>query len=111
MDTASEDPLLAAVDAVLAVPLPGHGVVWRRKRLATGIRYALNGIDSAASIIIVVALLSELSVVLTDITLRFLFTQSLLWSEEASKLCLTTLAFIGGALAYRAGHHLSLIHI
>jgi tripartite ATP-independent transporter DctM subunit len=105
VDAASEDPLLATVDAALAVPLPGRGVVWRRKRLATGIRYVLNGIDSAARIIIVMALLSELSVVLTDVTIRFFFMQSLLWSEEASKLCLTTLAFIGGALAYRAGHH------
>ena len=41
----------------------------------------------------------------SDITIRFLFTQSLLWSEEASRLCLTTLAFIGGAAAYRARHH------
>src|SRR5262249_1272936 len=28
-----------------------------------------------------------------------------LWTEEASKLCLTTLAFVGGACAYRARHH------
>ncbi len=80
-------------------------MIWRRERLAIGIRRTLNGIDSTARIVVVVALLSELGVVITDVTIRFLFSQSLLWSEEASKLCLTTLAFLGGALAYRAGHH------
>jgi tripartite ATP-independent transporter DctM subunit len=102
---ASEGQLPAAVANDPAAPPRGRGVVWRSERLATGTRYALNGIDSAARVIVVVALLSELGVVLIDITIRFLFTQSLLWSEEASKLCLTTLAFLGGALAYRAGHH------
>jgi len=82
-------------------------MIWGRERLAIGIRRALNGIDSAARIVVVVALLSELGVVMTDVTIRFLFSQSLLWSEEASKLCLTTLAFLGGALAYRAGFRLS----
>lgn len=80
-------------------------MIWRRERLAIGIRRTLNGINSTARIVVVVALLSELGVVITDVTIRFLFSQSLLWSEEASKLCLTTLAFLGGALAYRAGHH------
>jgi tripartite ATP-independent transporter DctM subunit len=69
------------------------------------LRATLDIVDAAARIIVVVALLGELTVVLTDITIRFLFTQSLLWSEEASKLCLTTLAFLGGALSFRAGHH------
>jgi tripartite ATP-independent transporter DctM subunit len=73
--------------------------------LAAGVRRLLDGIDWAARAIIVAALLGELGVVLTDVTIRFLFTQSLLWSDEASKLCLTTLAFLGGALAYRARHH------
>jgi len=72
---------------------------------AAWLRTALNGIDWAARGVIVAALIGELGVVLTDVTIRFLFTQSLLWSEEASKLCLTTLAFVGGASAYRARHH------
>jgi len=94
----------AATNDPVAAP-PGRGLVWRSERLATGIRHGLNGIDSAARLVVVLALLGELSVVLTDVTIRWLFTQSLLWSDEASKLCLTTLAFLGGALAYRAGHH------
>jgi tripartite ATP-independent transporter DctM subunit len=74
-------------------------------RAATILRRTLQVVDWTARGVVVAALLGELAVVLTDITIRFLFTQSLLWSEEASKLCLTTLAFVGGACAYRARHH------
>jgi len=69
------------------------------------LRAALSAIDWAARGIVVVALVGELCVVLTDVTIRLAFMRSLLWSEEASKLCLTTLAFVGGAAAYRARHH------
>ena len=69
------------------------------------IRSALNAIDWIARGVVVAALIGEIGVVLTDITIRSLFTLSLLWSDEASKLCLVTLAFIGGAVSYRARHH------
>jgi tripartite ATP-independent transporter DctM subunit len=75
------------------------------RRPADLLRGALTTIDWAARGVVVAALIGELTVVLTDVTIRFLFTQSLLWSEEASKLCLTTVAFLGGACAYRARHH------
>jgi tripartite ATP-independent transporter DctM subunit len=93
-----------------AAPLDAHGPALHSGTLhsmglAAGVRRLLDGIDWAARAIIVAALLGELGVVLTDVTIRFLFTQSLLWSDEASKLCLTTLAFLGGALAYRGRHH------
>jgi tripartite ATP-independent transporter DctM subunit len=97
--------LVAAASTDRAAPLAGRGLIWWSPQLAVAIHSALDRIDSIARLVLVVALLSELSVVLTDVTIRFLLTQSLLWSEEASKLCLTTLAFLGGALAYRAGHH------
>ncbi|HEY2185958.1 MAG TPA: TRAP transporter small permease subunit, partial [Xanthobacteraceae bacterium] len=74
-------------------------------RGAALVRSALNAIDWIARGIVVAALIGEISVVLTDITIRSLFTLSLLWSDEASKLCLVTLAFIGGAVSYRARHH------
>jgi len=105
VNVASEGQLSTAAATVPSAPVQGRGIVWRSERLALGIRRLLDGIDASARYIVVVALLSELSVVLTDVTIRFLFTQSLLWSEEASKLCLTTLAFLGGALAYRSRHH------
>jgi tripartite ATP-independent transporter DctM subunit len=95
MDVASEP----------AAPVKARGPAWRSAGPAAGIRLLIGGVDRAARTVIVAALLCELGVVLTDVTIRFLFTQSLLWSDEASKLCLTTLAFLGGALSYRARHH------
>src|SRR3569833_2231935 len=87
-------------DAALPVTAP-----WQRGSIAALARSVLGAIDYVARGALVVALLAELTVVLTDVSIRVLFTQSLLWSEEASKLSLTTLAFLGGALAYRARHH------
>lgn len=83
----------------------GRGVIWRRRALATALRRILDLLDLAGRAVVVAALIGELFVVLTDISIRYLSSESLLWSEEASKLCLTTLAFVGGALAYRARHH------
>src|ERR1700722_12735635 len=74
-------------------------------RRGTAIRSTLNAIDWIARGVVVAALIGEIGVVLTDISIRSLFTLSLLWSDEASKLCLVTLAFIGGAVSYRARHH------
>jgi hypothetical protein len=87
-----------------AVALPVTAA-WQRGSLAALVRGILGAIDTVARATLVIALLAELSVVLTDVSIRVLFTQSLLWTEEASKLSLTTLAFLGGALAYRARHH------
>jgi tripartite ATP-independent transporter DctM subunit len=87
-----------------AVALPVTAA-WQRGTLAAVVRGILGAIDTVARATLVIALLAELSVVLTDVSIRVLFTQSLLWTEEASKLSLTTLAFLGGALAYRARHH------
>jgi len=101
----SEGQASAAIAPDHSAPLTGHGLTWRQSRAALTARRALNVIDRTARVLVVTALIGELTVVLTDITIRFLLTQSLLWTEEASKLCLTTLAFLGGALAYRARHH------
>ncbi len=97
MTAESESP--TALGATVLAPTPAL------RGPANLLRNALTGIDWLARGVVVAALIGELAVVLTDITIRFLFTQSLLWSEEASKLCLTTLAFLGGACAYRARHH------
>src|SRR4051812_30162263 len=73
--------------------------------LASAIKTALNGIDSAFRAILVVALVIELCIVLTEIGSRFWRDESLLWADEAAKLFLSLIAFVGGALAYRARHH------
>ncbi len=86
-------------------PHAERGVVWRSRALAMVVRRTLDLIDVVGRVVVVAALIGELSVVLTDISIRFISSESLLWSDEASKLCLTTVAFLGGALAYRARHH------
>jgi tripartite ATP-independent transporter DctM subunit len=104
VNATGEGRLSPASEASSAVP-GATSDLSRSSPVAKAVRTALDGLDQAARVIVVAALIGELGVVLTDITIRYLFTQSLLWSEEASKLCLTTLAFVGGALAYRADHH------
>jgi tripartite ATP-independent transporter DctM subunit len=96
-------PATLGAEPVVAVAAPPTG--WRAGPPAAAFRVLLDSVDYLGRLAVVVALIGELSVVLTDITIRFAASHSLLWSEEASKLCLTTLSFIGGALAYRAGHH------
>ena len=105
MEAGSEGLSVTAIGTVRVALPPAAGLLAHHPRIAAGLRGALQGIDRMARVVVVAALLGELSVVLTDVTIRYLFTQSLLWTEEASKLCLTTLAFLGGASAYRARHH------
>ncbi len=54
------------------------------------------------------ALLIELVIILADVIQRELFQASFLWADEASKLTLSVIAFIGGAAAYRGGQHTSI---
>jgi tripartite ATP-independent transporter DctM subunit len=100
MTASSESPAAPG-----AVALPPALADWQRGGAASLLRGLIGWIDRVGRVVLVLALVAELSVVLFDVTIRVLFTQSLLWTEEASKLSLTTLAFIGGALAYRARHH------
>src|SRR5881275_3077624 len=74
-------------------------------RAARSIKSALDLLDSCFRAILVLALMTELALVLTEIFSRFWFQQSLLWADEAAKLFLSLIAFVGGALAYRARHH------
>lgn len=72
---------------------------------ARAARRVLGTVDRGGRVLIVLALVAELLVILTDVAMRELQSRSLLWADEASKLCLSALAFIGGALSYRARHH------
>ena len=51
------------------------------------------------------ALLGELGLVLANVLARAYFQQSFLWADEAARLSLSILAFIGGAVAYRRRDH------
>lgn len=62
-------------------------------------------IDGTLNVILGVALIGELGIVFFNVVARSLFDAPLLWSDEAAKLALSTIAFLGGAAAYRGGHH------
>ncbi len=83
---------------------PGTSVL-KRGPVVDRIRSVLNGLDSSFRAILVIALAIQLVIVLTGIVSRFWFDESLLWADEAAKLFLSLTAFVGGALAFRAGHH------
>jgi tripartite ATP-independent transporter DctM subunit len=65
----------------------------------------LRAIEMAAEAIVVFALLAELALVLANVVARVYFRTSFLWSDEAARLSLSVLAFIGGAVAYRRSDH------
>lgn len=86
------------VDADLAAPRTAaspdarEGIAWRVvDRLATGL--------------VAVALVGELLLVLANVFARAYLHHSFLWADEAARLTLSTLAFIGGAVAYRRRDH------
>ena len=66
---------------------------------------ALRIIDTCAESILVIALLGELGLVLANVLARIFFTTSFLWADEVAHMVLSTLAFIGGAVAYRRHEH------
>jgi tripartite ATP-independent transporter DctM subunit len=80
-------------------PAVMHGLVAKR------IRAGLDGLDLVFRALLVIALVIQLVIVLAGIVSRFWFDESLLWADEAAKLFLSLITFIGGALAFRARHH------
>jgi tripartite ATP-independent transporter DctM subunit len=60
---------------------------------------------AVANAVLAVALLGELGVVFANVIMRTLFDTAFLWTDEVAKLALSTLAFVGGAVAYASGHH------
>src|SRR5262249_31858186 len=65
----------------------------------------LRAIDAFAEALLVAALLGELGLVLLNVLARAFFRHSFLWADEAARLSLSILAFIGGAVAYRRRDH------
>lgn len=66
-------------------------------------------LDTVGAAVIAVALLGEVGAVLAGIAARAFFGTPILWTEEIARLSLSTLAFVGGALAYRHDHHASVM--
>ena len=66
---------------------------------------ALRVADRLAETLVVAALFLELALVLANVAARGFFQQSFLWSDEAARLALSIMAFVGGAVAYRRREH------
>ena len=95
MDIASELP-----------PAPtGHDPAASRARTGT---YLTRTIDVVLKITLALALLGELGVVFFNTLSRSFLDTALLWSDETAQLALVTIAFLGGAFAYRRGEHASI---
>ncbi len=89
--------------------LPG-GLVAGGPRLTVLRGVAQRGIDAihlAATAIAAATMLVELAIILGDVTQREFLGRSFLWADEAAKLALSIIAFVGGAAAYRARQHTS----
>ena len=65
-------------------------------------------IDAVLKITLGLALLGELGVVFFNTVSRSFFNSALLWTDETAQLALSTIAFLGGAFAYRRGEHASI---
>jgi tripartite ATP-independent transporter DctM subunit len=66
---------------------------------------AMRAVEALAEALIVLTLLGELLLVLANVFARVYLQRSFLWSDEAARLSLSILAFIGGAIAYRRRDH------
>src|SRR5215467_14125559 len=65
----------------------------------------LRAVELTAETVVIIALLAELVLVLANVFDRTYFRRSFLWTDEAARLSLSILAFIGGAVAYRRREH------
>jgi tripartite ATP-independent transporter DctM subunit len=73
--------------------------------LASPLTAIANVLDFCAQAVLVCSLLGELGAVLANIAARTFFETSFVWADEIARLSLSTLAFVGGTLAYRRRHH------
>ncbi|MDT7950978.1 MAG: TRAP transporter large permease subunit [Acetobacteraceae bacterium] len=89
--------------------LPGGLVAGgpRLTNLRSAVQRAIDAIHLVATAIAAAAMLVELVIILSDVTQREFLSRSFLWADEAAKLALSIIAFIGGAAAYRARQHTS----
>ncbi len=87
-------PLQLVAEDQRAVPLPES----RLTRMLDGTLKAVLG----------AALLGELGIVFFNVVIRWVSGSSLVWTLEAAELALSTIAFIGGAFAYRRREHASI---
>lgn len=68
-------------------------------------------LEQTFDVVLVCILLGELVLMFGNTALRALAGQSIDWTNEAAEFALTTLAFVGGAVAYHRGLHMSVHYV
>jgi tripartite ATP-independent transporter DctM subunit len=63
-------------------------------------------VENAFDVLLALVLFLELGLLFGNTAMRGMFNTSLVWANEVAEYALTSLAFIGGAVAYHRGLHL-----
>jgi len=90
-------------------PVTARGADPAAPRVGTGSRVA-RAIDGTLKVIVTSAVLYELAALEGNVLSRQLFDSPVYWAQELTPLALTTIAFLGGAMAYRRGAH-AFLHV
>lgn len=72
-----------------------------------GIERFMRRLDRVVEFILFVALVGEVVVLFGGVVAREIAGKSWPWTSELAEVSLTTIAFVGGAIAYRKGSHIS----
>jgi tripartite ATP-independent transporter DctM subunit len=68
-------------------------------------------LEQTFDVVLVCVLFGELALMFGNTVLRALWGQSIDWTNEVAEFALTSLAFVGGAVAYHRGLHMSVHYV
>jgi tripartite ATP-independent transporter DctM subunit len=68
-------------------------------------------LEQTFDVVLVCVLFGELALMFGNTALRALWGQSIDWTNEVAEFALTSLAFVGGAVAYHRGLHMSVHYV
>ena len=66
----------------------------------------LRILDATIDVIVGLALLGEILIIIANVIGRYFFGAPILWANEVAGVALATIAFVGGAVAYRREVHI-----
>ncbi|WP_249336112.1 TRAP transporter large permease subunit [Sinomonas gamaensis] len=87
------------------------GVVREQEQRQPGVEIAWSGarwLDTTLEGVVGGAIAVEFGVVLFNVLIRLVTGNSVTWTQEVSEIALYTAAFMGGAIAYARGAHMSI---
>jgi tripartite ATP-independent transporter DctM subunit len=90
---------------VASAAAAGHDAALPAQPPRTLVTRAIDAVDVCARAVLVVALLGELALVMLDVAARAAGHTGFLWVDEVARFALSTMTFVGGAVAYRRREH------